>query len=72
MRTGLAWSTANLQMVENLFLRRAVVPRPTLPGLILYLSSAAAQSGYSLAARGRCRKIANDRHVAARVQQPAS
>ena len=44
MRTGLPWSTATLQMVANCSSRRW--PAPTLPGLMRYLSSAAAQSGY--------------------------
>ncbi len=43
MRTGLPLSTATLQMVENCSSRR--LPVPTLPGLIRYLSSAAAHFG---------------------------
>src|SRR6266852_3962513 len=44
IRTGLPLSTAILQMVENCSSRRC--PAPTFPGLILYLSSAAAHPGY--------------------------
>jgi hypothetical protein len=43
MRTGLALSMATLQIVANCSSRRR--PVPTLPGLMRYLSSAAAQSG---------------------------
>ena len=44
MRTGLPWSTATLQIVENCSSRR--LPVPTLPGLIRYLSRASAHVGY--------------------------
>ena len=43
IRTGFALSTAILQIVANCSSRR--FPVPTLPGLIRYLSSAAAQAG---------------------------
>ena len=49
MRTGFAWSTATLQIVENCSSRR--VPVPTLPGLMRYLSSARAQSGNFVSSR---------------------
>ena len=43
MRTGLPWSRATWQIVANCSSRR--VPVPTLPGLMRYLSSAAAHAG---------------------------
>ena len=49
MRTGLAWSTATLQIVANCSSRR--LPVPTLPGLMRYLSSARAQSGNFVSSR---------------------
>ena len=53
MRTGLSWSTATLQIVENCSSRR--LPVPTLPGLMRYLSSArGARRDTASAAGGRC------------------
>ena len=49
MRTGLPRSRATPQIVENCSSRR--LPVPTLPGLIRYLSSAAAQSGKRVSSR---------------------
>ncbi len=49
MRTGLPWSRATWQMVENCSSRR--FPVPTLPGLMRYLSSARAQSGNRVSRR---------------------
>ena len=49
MRTGLLWSIATLQIVVNRSSRRE--PVPTLPGLMRYLSRAAAQAGSRVRSR---------------------
>ena len=45
MRTGLPYLQANSIISANCGSR--LLPRPTLPGLMRYLASASAQSGYS-------------------------
>ncbi len=49
IRTGRPCSIATRQIVENCSSRR--LPVPTLPGLMRYLSSARAQSGYLVSSR---------------------
>ena len=67
MRTGLPWSRATWQMVVNCSSRR--LPVPTLPGLMRYLSSAAAQSGYARQQQvAVVVEVADERRVAAGVE----
>ena len=69
MRTGLPWSTAIRQIVENCSSRR--LPVPTLPGLIRYLSSAAAHAGYLRQQEvAVVVEVADERSRAARQLQP--
>ena len=69
MRTGLPWSIATLQMVENCSSRR--LPVPTLPGLMRYLSSAAAQSGIARQQQvAVVVEVADERRRAAGVEHP--
>ena len=69
MRTGLPWSIATLQIVANCSSRRR--PVPTLPGLMRYLSSAAAQAGIPRQQQmAVVVEVADERRRAAGVEHP--
>ena len=71
MRTGLPYLSASSMISENCRSRLAL--KPTLPGLMRYLSSASAQAGFSAEQRvAVVVEVADQRHGHAHLRQPVA